>query len=91
MGFSCGTVVTNPPANEGDACPIPGLGRSLGVGNGNPLQYSCLEISMDRRVQWATVHGVAESDRTEHTHTRTFYKWLNLTRCLALQMRLFLL
>jgi len=44
-------VVKNPPANEGDARDvglIPGLGRSPGVGNGNPLQYSCLENSIDR-------------------------------------------
>ena len=37
--------------------------RSLGVGNGNPLQYSCLENSMDRGAWWATVHGVAKSQR----------------------------
>ena len=44
-------VVKNAPANAGDsrdACSIPGLGRSPGIGNGNPLQYSCLENSMDR-------------------------------------------
>ena len=40
---------------------IPGLGRSLGEGNGNPLQYSCLENSMDGGAWWATVHGVAKS------------------------------
>ena len=40
---------------------IPGLDRSTGGGHGNPLQYSCLEHSMDRRVWWATVHGVAKS------------------------------
>ena len=40
---------------------IPGLGRSPGEGNGHPLQYSCLEISMDRGVWWATVHGVTKS------------------------------
>ena len=42
----------------------PGLERSLGEENGNPLQYSCLENSMDRGVWWATVHGVAELDTT---------------------------
>ena len=40
---------------------IPGLGRSSGEGNGNPLQYSCLENSMDRGTWWAAVHGVAKS------------------------------
>ena len=49
----------------GDLGSIPGLGRSLGGGHGNALQYSCLENYMDRRALWATVHGVAESDMTE--------------------------
>ena len=44
---------------------IPGSGRSPGEGNGNPLQDSCLENSMDRGAWQATVHGVAESDMTE--------------------------
>ena len=48
-----------------------GLGRSPGAGNGNPLQHSCLENSMNRGAWQATVHGVAESDMTEHTHTPT--------------------
>ena len=43
-----GSVVKNPSANVGDEGSIPGLGRSLGEGNGHPLQYSCLENSMDR-------------------------------------------
>ena len=47
--------------NVGDRDSIPGLGRSPGEGNGNPLQYSCLENPMDRRAWWATVHGVAKS------------------------------
>ena len=48
--------------NAGDPGSIPGLGRSPGEGNGNPLQYSCLKNSMDRRgAWWATVHGVAKS------------------------------
>ena len=46
---------------------IPGSGRSPEVGNGNPLQDSCLGNSMDRGAWWATVHGVAEWDMTEHT------------------------
>ena len=57
-------VVKNPPANAGelrDAALIPGSGRSLGGGHGNPLQYSCLESPMDRGAWWATVHRVAKS------------------------------
>ena len=54
-------VVKNPPANAGDAGSVLGWGRSPGVENGNPLQYSCLENSMDRGPWQATVHGVAKS------------------------------
>ena len=53
-------VVKNSPANAGDIRDmglIPGLGRSLGEGNGNPLQYSYLENPIDRGVLWATIHG----------------------------------
>ena len=58
-------MVKNLPAkagDTGDSGGIPGLGISLGGGNGNLLQYSCLENSMDR-AWWATVHGVAKSRR----------------------------
>ena len=48
-------------ANAGDASLIPGLGRSPGKGNGNPLKYSCLENPLDRGTCRATVHGVAKS------------------------------
>ena len=47
--------------NAGDLGLIPGLGGSPGEGIGNPLQYSCLENSMDRGAWWATVHGVTKS------------------------------
>ena len=50
--------------NVGDTGLIPGLGRSLGEGNGNPLQYSCLGNPMDRGAWWAAVRGVTESDVT---------------------------
>ena len=60
MGFPGGSVVKNPPANAGDAGFIRGSGRSPGVGNGNPLQYSCLEHPMDRGAWWATVHGITK-------------------------------
>ena len=57
-------VVKNLPVMAGDVRDlglIPGSGRSPGGGNGNPLQYSCLENSMDRKAWWATVHGVTKS------------------------------
>ena len=57
-------MVKNLPAKEGDIrdmALIPGLGRSPGEGNGNPLQYSCLENLMDRGAWRATVHGVTKS------------------------------
>ena len=60
-GFPGDSLVKNLPANAGDMGSIPGSGRSPGEGNGNPLQYSCLENSMDRGAWWATVHGVTKS------------------------------
>ena len=56
--------------NEGDLGSIPGSGRSPGEGNGNPLQYSCLENPMYGGAWWATVHGVAESQTrlSDFTH-----------------------
>ena len=68
-GFSGGSAVKNKPANSGDVCSIPGLGRSPGGRNGNPLQYSCLENSMDRGVWWATVHGVTKTWTKLSAHT----------------------
>ena len=63
--------VKNPPANAGDTGDmglIPGSGRSPGRGNGNPLQYSCLENSMNRGAWWATVHGVTKSQARLSMH-----------------------
>ena len=56
-----GSVVKNPPANAEDTGLVPGLGRSPGEGNGNPIQYSCLGNFMDRGTWQATVHGVAKT------------------------------
>ena len=65
MVISGGSVIKNLPANEGDAGLTPGSERSPREGNGNPLQYFCLENSTDRGAWRATVHGVAkESDTT---------------------------
>ena len=61
MGFPGGSVVKNPPASAGDTGLIHGLGRSPGEGNGNMLQYSFLDNSMDRGAWQATVQGVARS------------------------------
>ena len=61
MGFPGGSVVKNLVANAGDTDSILSLGRSHGDWKGNPLQYSCLENSMDRGTWWPTVHGIAKS------------------------------
>ena len=58
QGFPGDSEVKDPPANAGDMGLIPGLGRSPGGGNGNTLQYSCLENSIDRRAWQAAVHWV---------------------------------
>ena len=64
-GFPCSSVGTESAYNAGDLGSIPGSGRYLGEGNGNPLQYSCLENPIDPGAWWAIVHAVAkESDAT---------------------------
>ena len=61
MGFPGGSEDKASACNAGDLGSIPGSGRSPGEGNGNPLQYSCLENPTDRGAWWATVHGVTKS------------------------------
>ena len=63
MGLPRGSDGKELTRSTEDLGPTPGSGRSPGEGNGNPLQCSCLENSRDRGAWWATVHGVAESDR----------------------------
>ena len=85
MDFPGGSDFNESACNTGDPGSVPGLERSSGEGNGNPLQYSCLENPMDGGAWQATVHGVAESQtrlsdftstclpvgtmRETHTHT----------------------
>ena len=70
-GFPGGSVVKNPPVSAGKAGSIPGLGRSPGEGNGNPLQYSCLRNPMDKGAWWVTVYGVAKSQTQLNEWTMT--------------------
>ena len=78
MGFPCGSLVKNLPANAGDVGSIPGSGRFPEGGNGNPLQYSCLGNPMDRGVWWAIVQSIAkELDMTEHQKS-FFFLYVNI-------------
>ena len=61
LGFPGDPAVKNPPVHSGDTGSIPGSGRPPREGNGNPLQYSCLENPTDRGAWRAAVHGVAKS------------------------------
>ena len=70
MDFPCGSDDKASAYNAGDVGSIPGLGRSSGEGNGNPLQYSCLENPLDGGVWKAKVHGVTKS-RTQLSDSHT--------------------
>ena len=79
-GFPGGSDGKEPACNAGDPGLIPGLGRSPGEGTGYPLQYFCLENSMDRGAWWATVHGVAKSWTllsNFHFYPRLYHYWLS--------------
>ena len=69
-----GSEIKASASNAGDLSSIPGLGRSPGEGNGNPLQYSCLENPLDRGAWWATVHGVTKESDMIATETTTATK-----------------
>ena len=78
-GLPGGSVVKNLPFNSEDAGSIPGPGRSPREGNGNPLQYPCLENLMDIGPWWATVHGVAKNwtqlkPLSSHSPSRIYFK-----------------
>ena len=80
LGFPDGSVVKNPPANARDTRDmgsIPGSGTFLGEGNGNPLQYSCLEKFMNRGAWWDQVPEITESDVTEQLMLFTFVRSLH--------------
>ena len=72
MVFPQSSIGKESACNAGDPGSVPRLGRFPGVGHGNPLQYSCLENSMDRGGWWATVHGVTKSlaQMSELIHTQ---------------------
>ena len=75
FGFPGGSEDKASACNAGDPGLIPGLGRSPGEGNGNPLQYSCLENPMDRGARRSTVHGVAKSWTRQSDFTLSVYRF----------------
>ena len=79
-GFSGGSEVKASACNAGDLGSVPGSRRSPGEGNGNPLQYPCLENHMDGGAWWATVHGVTKSRTQLSDFAFTFHIFLTLSR-----------
>ena len=76
-------LVKNPPANEGNTRDLswpPDQEDPLEKKNGNPLQYFCQENPMDRKAWWATVHGIAKSDMSEHVcmHAHNLHPFMGL-------------
>ena len=89
LGFPDGSDGKVSAHNEGELGLIPGLGRSPGEGNSNPLQYSCLENSMDGGAWWATVCGFAKSRRrlsdfTFTSLTFTLTRWTFVDKVMSL-------
>ena len=83
MGFPGGSEDKASAFNAGDPGLIPGSGRSPGEGNGNPLQYSCLENPLDRGAWWATVHWVTKSRTRLSDFTHSLSMCFKLMLCLA--------
>ena len=77
LGFPGGSDGKESACSAADLGSIPGLGRSPEEGNGNPLQYSCLENSMDGGAWWATVHGVIKSWTRLSNFTVFFHFWIS--------------
>ena len=76
MGFPGGSDCSESACNVEDPGSISGLGISLGEGNVNPLQYSCLENPMDRGAWWAIVHGVADLNMNERLTLTNIHVYL---------------
>ena len=77
-GFPGGSDDKESACNAGDLGSIPGSGRSPGEGNGNPLQYFCMENPMDRGAWWVTVHRAAKSQTRLRTYSANIISFLLL-------------
>ena len=77
-GFPGGSDDKESACNAGDLGSIPGSGRSPGEGNGNPLQYFCMENPMDRGAWWVTVHRAAKSRTRLRTYSANIISFLLL-------------